>query len=96
MNPSPQHTHTPRENNFLSPCWENWDIVSRGREPNHSCTHALVQEIIINGSCVIMRQQFLEGMLSESDSTGTDALKLPWTSAGSLCLISADYREPGV
>lgn len=47
---------------------KNWDIVSRGREPNNSCTHILLQEIKINGSCAIMKWHFLEQILENSDS----------------------------
>lgn len=71
--------NTLRGNNFLPPRWKNWDIVSRGREPNNSCTHGLLQEIKINGSCVIMKWHFLEQMLTNSDSTGMQPMKLAQT-----------------
>lgn len=71
--------NTLRGNNFLPPRWKNWDIVSRGGEPSNSCTHALLQEIKINASCVIMKWHFLEQMLTNSDSTGMQTMKLAQT-----------------
>ena len=48
----------------------------------------------MNGSCVIMKWHFLEGMLSKTDSTGTETMTDSEDSEG-LCLISPDDKGPG-
>lgn len=75
---------------------KNWDIVSRGREPNNSCSHILLQEIKINGSCAIMKWHFLEQILENSDSFRMQTTKLAQAGIEVLsALISPDYKWPG-